>query len=85
MTRVRIAELKARLSAYLRRVRRGESLVVLDRETPIAMLQPIDREEDLVVVHRPASPTAFRDLELRKIARHVDADAALTWTREDRS
>jgi antitoxin (DNA-binding transcriptional repressor) of toxin-antitoxin stability system len=34
MKQVRIAELKSRLSAYLRAVRRGETIAVLDRETP---------------------------------------------------
>jgi prevent-host-death family protein len=40
MTQVRIAELKARLSEYLRSVRRGRSITVLDRDTPIARLVP---------------------------------------------
>jgi antitoxin (DNA-binding transcriptional repressor) of toxin-antitoxin stability system len=34
MRQVRIAELKSRLSEYLRAVRRGETIAVLDRETP---------------------------------------------------
>jgi len=33
MKHVRIAELKSRLSEYLRAVRRGETIAVLDRET----------------------------------------------------
>jgi len=37
---VRIAELKSRLSHYLRAVRQGDSLVVKDRMTPIARLVP---------------------------------------------
>lgn len=41
MKEVRIAELKARLSEYLRAVRRGETIAVLDRETPIARLVPV--------------------------------------------
>jgi len=40
MKRVRIAELKARLSKYLGGVRRGHPLTVLDRETPIAVILP---------------------------------------------
>jgi prevent-host-death family protein len=40
MIEVRIAELKARLSEYLRNVRRGRSITVLDRDTPIARLVP---------------------------------------------
>lgn len=42
MDGVRIAELKARLSEYLRQVRRGESIVVLDRDRPVARLVPYE-------------------------------------------
>lgn len=38
---VGIAELKSRLSEYLRHVRCGETIAVLDRETPIARLEPV--------------------------------------------
>jgi len=41
MRQVRIAQLKARLSAYLRAVRRGETIAVLDRETPVAQIVPV--------------------------------------------
>ena len=41
MKQVRIAELKARLSEYLRAVRRGETIAVLDRETPVAQIVPV--------------------------------------------
>lgn len=37
---VNIAALKARLSHYLRIVRRGDPLTVLDRDTPVAKLIP---------------------------------------------
>ena len=36
MKSVGIAELKARLSEHLKSVRRGRTLTVLDRETPVA-------------------------------------------------
>jgi antitoxin (DNA-binding transcriptional repressor) of toxin-antitoxin stability system len=42
MKKVRIADLKARLSAHLRAVRRGETIAVLDRDTPIARIVPFD-------------------------------------------
>jgi len=42
MTNVRIADLKARLSEYLRRVRRGDVLTVLDRKTPIARIVKVE-------------------------------------------
>ena len=41
MKTVRIAELKSRLSAYLRAVRNGETIAVLDRETPVAQIVPV--------------------------------------------
>ena len=37
---VNVAELKARLSHYLRMVRQGQPITVLDRKTPIARLTP---------------------------------------------
>jgi len=49
---VHVAELKARLSAYLRKVRGGEPITVLDRDTPIACLVPMGVEVPLSV--RPA-------------------------------
>lgn len=57
MTTVRIAELKARLSEYLREVRRGRTFTVLDRETPIARLVPYDATRPLVVRRpKPGAP-----------------------------
>ena len=41
-----VSELKARLSAYLAAVRRGESVVVCDRTTPIARLVPYEPDDD---------------------------------------
>ena len=40
MTTVKIADLKAKLSSYLRRVRKGEQVIVTDRDTPVARLIP---------------------------------------------
>ena len=61
MKQVRIAELKAKLSEYLRAVQAGESYAVLDRNTPIAQIVPL-RERLGVRVRRPASgsPTPNR-------------------------
>jgi prevent-host-death family protein len=41
MGQAKISELKNRLSYYLRRVRRGETIDVFDRNVPIARLVPI--------------------------------------------
>jgi prevent-host-death family protein len=40
MKGIGVADLKAHLSEHLRAVRRGRSLIVLDRETPIARIVP---------------------------------------------
>lgn len=53
MKRVRVAELKARLSEYLRMVRRGEPVTVLDRDTPIARIVPYDAPEPPPLEIRP--------------------------------
>lgn len=69
MASVRIADLKATLSEQLRKVRRGQTLTVLDRDTPIAEIVPIadagairlrratSRPRDFVMPPAPASPT----------------------------
>jgi prevent-host-death family protein len=53
MKRVRIAELKARLSEHVREVRRGESYAVMDRETPVARLVPYSTEGEALRVRKP--------------------------------
>lgn len=54
MKQVRIAELKSRLSEFLRTVQRGESLTVLDRSTAIAQIVPI-REQRELRIRKPAA------------------------------
>jgi antitoxin (DNA-binding transcriptional repressor) of toxin-antitoxin stability system len=68
MKTVRIAELKSRLSEHLRSVRKGRTLTVLDRDTPIARIVPYAaapleirratrRFRDLKAPPAPAAPT----------------------------
>ena len=45
MKTINVAELKTHLSRYLRLVRQGEHIVVLDRKEPIAELSPLRAEE----------------------------------------
>jgi prevent-host-death family protein len=50
--RIGIADLKAHLSAHLEAVQRGESLIVVDRNTPIARLVPfVEGGNGLTVRH----------------------------------
>jgi len=54
MEGAKIAELKARLREYLRRVRRGHSLTVLDREIPIARIVPYVADDATLGIRRPS-------------------------------
>ena len=56
MKSVRIAELKSRLSKYLRAVRNGETIAVLDRETPVAQIVPV-RKGVALRIRKPAPGT----------------------------
>jgi prevent-host-death family protein len=73
MKAVRIADLKARLSEYLRAVRRGESIAVFDRDTPIAQIVPV-RDRAALRIRKPAAGApppgqipAARRLNLKKL------------------
>lgn len=59
---VRIADLKASLSKHLRAAQRGQSVTVLDRDTPIARIVPVDQPAERLVT-RPAS-LDWHDVEL---------------------
>ena len=54
MKHVRIAELKSHLSEYLRAVRGGQTITVLDRETPVAHIVPI-RDKANLKIRKPQS------------------------------
>jgi prevent-host-death family protein len=60
MRQVRIAELKARLSEYLRAVRRGETISVLDRETPVAQIVPVRTSSLRIRKPAPGAPALNR-------------------------
>ena len=53
MKSVKIAELKARLSEYLRDVRRGEEWVVMERSTPVARIVPYAPDATALDVRPP--------------------------------
>jgi prevent-host-death family protein len=63
MKAVGIADLKSRLSEHLRSVRLGRTLIVMDRETPVARIVPYESSDDRLVVRRP-TPTAPKPNEL---------------------
>jgi prevent-host-death family protein len=48
MEHVSVRELRQHLSRYLRRVEKGERLVVTERRRPVAMLSPLPEEDDVL-------------------------------------
>lgn len=45
MEQVNISTLKDKLSAYLKKVQAGETLLVMDRNQPVAQLVPVSTQE----------------------------------------
>ncbi len=54
MKKVMVSKLKARLSHYLRLVRKGESITVYDRDKPVAELIPLRKQPSRLKVTGPA-------------------------------
>ncbi|HUW41128.1 MAG TPA: hypothetical protein VMV90_08940 [Rectinemataceae bacterium] len=52
METITISGFKAKISEQLRKVRAGESILIADRETPIALVSPI-AEEPRVRIRNP--------------------------------
>ena len=62
MIRATISQLRNSLSAYLRRVHRGESILVMDRKVPVARLTPVGGSPG-VRQQRSAYAVSNRELE----------------------
>jgi prevent-host-death family protein len=85
---VKIAELKSKLSQYLRSVRSGNEIVIKDRETPIARIVPYQERPKRLTI-RPATGS-LKDIDkmLAKLPRPAglkpgDVDRALKWVKRD--
>ncbi len=83
MTTIGIAELKAKLSEKLNEVRRGETITVLDRKTPVALIVPIRSGSETLRVRRAAGRRTLGSIPLppRTSAKQDVVDLLL----EDRS
>ena len=73
MKTVKIAQLKSRLSQHLREVRAGETLTVVDRDTPVARIVPIDAVDDVVITKPAPGTPPLSSLRLPK-APKIDVD-----------
>lgn len=95
MEKATISQLKNGLSAYLKKVRAGQSILILDRNQPVARLERVvagergderlDRLERAGLVRRPSAPVSLK--ELRAPApkpRHSVTQALVEERREGR-
>ena len=77
---VGIAELKAKLSEYLRAVRNGKTVVVQDRLQPIARLVPFTREKPRLNIRKGTG--RLQDIKFPPITnKRIDV---LAYLREER-
>ena len=82
-TSVRIAKFKAHLSRYLRAVRSGHELTILDRDTPVARVLPYDDRPGRLKVLKASR--RVEDVRLPPpLRRKVDSLAALREERRER-
>ncbi|HJN44090.1 MAG: type II toxin-antitoxin system prevent-host-death family antitoxin [Vicinamibacterales bacterium] len=84
MKSAKVSELKAKLSGYLSDVRRGETVTVCDRQTPIARLVPLDDRPDGFDVREPAESRALPDGLPIRLRKRVDVVALLREERDQR-
>ena len=86
MDTVTVAELKARLSHYLREVREGRSFTVLSRDIPVATLGPYDpfQTDDLEITEPTEDPSLWGQVDLPPLDRFIDVVALLREDRDDR-
>jgi prevent-host-death family protein len=78
---VKVAELKAQLSAYLRDARAGQTVVVCDRDTPVARLVPYAPDAQPIPVRHPIRALHAAPLP-RPLGKRVDSLAALLDERQ---
>ncbi len=72
MKTANVSELKARLSSYLAEVRKGNTVVVLDRRTPIARLIPYENTQELKITESTCAPAKLRDLKPIRLRKKMD-------------
>ncbi len=73
MSKVGVADLKAKLSEHLRTVKRGEEVTVYDRNEPIARIVPFTARCALIVREPVRVYKSFRDIKLPSPVK-LDAD-----------
>jgi antitoxin (DNA-binding transcriptional repressor) of toxin-antitoxin stability system len=84
MDTVTVAQLKARLSYYLREVRAGKSYTVLSRDIPVATLEPYQPQElDELEIIPPEDDAPLLSAPVLGVPTRIPIDA-VQLIREDR-
>jgi prevent-host-death family protein len=86
MESVSVAELKAKLSHYLREVREGASFTVVSRDFPVATLAPYEPDDidDLEIIAPTEDPALWGQVDLPPLGRSIDVVALIREDRDDR-
>ena len=81
-----VSKLKLHLGKYLKMVRRGRDVVVLDRSTPVAKLVPYtdDAAEALAVFAPTEDPAELAELRFEPVEGGSDSVEALLAERRER-
>ncbi len=86
-TEVKIAQFKSRLSQYLKAVRRGNEIIVKDRDEPIARVIPYKPPVQTLITIPPTR--SLKDIDKIPVIRPKnlkpgDLEEALRWTKRER-
>ena len=79
-----VSELKANLSRYLEQVRRGATVTVCDRRTPIARLVPFDGDAGGLEVREPIEASGRPAAPRITLGKRIDVVALLREDRDQR-
>jgi len=82
MRRVMTSDLKAHLSAYLAAVRGGETIIVCDRNTPVARLEPIGEDTGLIITPPTGRMLRLDEFEPIRLEPEVDIVKMLSELRD---
>ena len=83
MKQVMVSELKARLSAFLAVVRGGETVLVLDRRTPVARIVPYEHD-DFRVDEPSRTGLELKSIPTVRLRKSVDSLELLQQDRNQR-
>lgn len=87
MVKVAVSVFKAKLSAYVRRVRKGEEFLILDHNVPVARMVPVDevRSSGGLLIHIASrSFSEVNKVRFTRLDPRSDSASALQQSRDER-